>query len=128
MSPAVIRQLRLFHVRDDAEDPTMVVDAIHDEQGYRDIRSALARSYDLSRREPDIQVADVDMAGDRVLVLRNAVNSGILLDEKTCQSVLREVQELWGYGVRLIEVDSVTEETLKTHEVQPAKRSSTKKK
>jgi spore cortex formation protein SpoVR/YcgB (stage V sporulation) len=127
MSPAVIRQLRLFHVRDDSNDPTMVVDAIHDEQGYRDIRTSLARSYDLSRREPDIQVADVDMAGDRVLVLRNAVNNGILLDEKTCQSVLREVQELWGYGVRLLEVDSVTEETLKTHEVQPAKRGAKKK-
>ena len=29
MSPAVMRQLRLFHVRDDAEDPTMVVDGVH---------------------------------------------------------------------------------------------------
>ena len=62
------------------------------------------------------------MAGDRVLVLRHAVQSGILLDEKSCQAVLREAQELWGYGVRLVEADAVTEATLRSHEAQPRKR------
>jgi spore cortex formation protein SpoVR/YcgB (stage V sporulation) len=122
LSPAVIRQFRLFDVRDDAAEPAMKVSAIHDEAGYRKIRSALAQSYDLSRREPDVQVVELDMSGDRVLVLRHAVQNGILLDEKTCQSVLREAQELWGYGVRLIEVDSVTDETLKTHDAPAKKR------
>jgi len=122
MSPALMRQFRLFRVHDDAAVPHMKVDAIHDAAGYRELRSALARSYDLSRREPDIQVADVDMAGDRVLVLKHAVNAGILLDDKTCQSVLRQVQELWGYGVKLIEVNAMTDETLKTHEAPPRKR------
>jgi spore cortex formation protein SpoVR/YcgB (stage V sporulation) len=121
LSPAVIRQFRLFRVHDDAADPAMEVDAIHDESGYRAIRSALAQSYDLSRREPDIQVVDVDMTGDRMLVLRHAVQNGILLDEKTCQSVLREAQELWGYAVRLIESDAATDEPLKTHDVSPRK-------
>ncbi|HLY54919.1 MAG TPA: SpoVR family protein [Stellaceae bacterium] len=122
LSPAVIRQFRLFRVHDDAGQPTMTVDAIHDEAGYRAIRSALAQFYDISRREPDIQVVEVDLTGDRVLVLRHAVQNGILLEEKTCQSVLREAQELWGYGVRLIEADASSDEPLKTHEVQPRKR------
>jgi spore cortex formation protein SpoVR/YcgB (stage V sporulation) len=121
LSPALMRKLRLFKVRDDAAQPNMMVDAIHDEAGYRELRSALARSYDVSRREPDVQVADLDMTGDRMLVLKHTVNNGILLDERTSQSVLAEMQELWGYGVRLQEIDAATEQVLKTQEIQPRK-------
>jgi hypothetical protein len=49
----------------------------------------LSRQYDLSRREPDIQVVDVDLTGDRCLVLAHYVHDGVLLDEKSCRSVLR---------------------------------------
>ena len=119
LSPTVMRKLRLFRVFDDAAEPNMLVDAIHDEVGYREIRSALARSYDISRREPDIQIADVDMAGDRTLVLRHAVYDGVLLDEKTSQSVLRHVVELWGYPIRMVESDAVTDQVLKTHTLAP---------
>ena len=122
LSPSVIRKLKLFRVFDDAAEPNMLVDAIHDEMGYREIRSALARSYDISRREPDIQVADVDMAGDRTLILRHFVHDGVLLDEKSCQSVLRYVAELWTYAVKLVEVDAATDAVLKTHEVPAQKR------
>jgi stage V sporulation protein R len=120
LSPAVIRKFRLFSVYDNAAEPTMLVDAIHDETGYREIRSALARSYDLSRREPDIQVASVDMTGDRTLKLRHSVHNGIVLDEKTCQSVLRHVADLWTYNVKLEEVDAGTDAILKTHEFEGA--------
>jgi spore cortex formation protein SpoVR/YcgB (stage V sporulation) len=122
LSPHLIRKFKLFRVRDDVEQSALHVASIHDERGYRDIRAALARNYDLSRHEPDIQVVDVDMAGDRTLVLRHAVNDGILLDEKTCQSVLRHVVELWSYGVRLLEVDAVTDAVLKTHDVDARPR------
>ncbi|HVJ51477.1 MAG TPA: SpoVR family protein [Aliidongia sp.] len=118
LSPNVIRKFRLFRVYDNAAEPTMLVDAIHDEMGYREVRSALARSYDLSRREPDIQVTEVDLTGDRTLKLRHSVHNGILLDEKTCQSVLHHVAELWTYGVKLEEVDAGTDEVLKTHEME----------
>lgn len=117
LSPKVIRDFKFFSIDDTATKTHMRVDAIHDDEGYRKIRAALARTYDLSRREPDIQVIDVDMAGDRVLVLRHAVHEGILLDEKTTQSVLKHLAELWTYGVRLIEIDASSDAVLKTHEV-----------
>ena len=98
----------------------MRVDAIHDEVGYRRVRSALSRQYDLARREPDIQVVDVDLAGDRCLVLSHAVYNGVLLDEKTCQAVLRHIAGLWGYNVRLVETDALLGEILKTHEIEPS--------
>src|SRR5882762_1454886 len=119
LSPAVIRQFRLFHVADDSSKPSLRVDAIHDEIGYRRIRSALSKQYDLSRREPDIQVVDVDLTGDRCLVLAHYVHEGVLLEEKTCRSVLRYAAQLWGYTVKLLEIEAATDKTLKTYESAP---------
>ena len=78
LSPAMIRRFRLFHVSDDSTKPAFRVEAIHDDVGYRKIRSALSRQYDLSRREPDIQVVDVDLRGDRCLILAHYVHNGVL--------------------------------------------------
>lgn len=117
LSPHLIRQFRLFKVADDAEAEALVVDAIHDERGYREIRRALARHYDLARHEPDIQIKDVDLAGDRCLVLNHAVHDGILLDEASCRAVLGHLSFLWRYSIRLEEVDAASDRVLKTHEV-----------
>jgi stage V sporulation protein R len=116
LSPAVMRQFRMFQVGDDASKPVLKVDAIHDEVGYRKIRSALSKQYDLSRREPDVQVLDVDLKGDRCLMLGHYVHDGVLLEEKTCRSVLRYATWLWGYGVKLLEIEAATDKVLKTYE------------
>ena len=68
LSPRLMRKLRLFHLDDDAEQPELRVDAIHDERGYRRLRRAFARQYDPAWTDPDIQVVDVDLAGDRRLI------------------------------------------------------------
>ena len=39
LSPAMIREFRLFQVSDDSTKPALRVDAIHDEIGYREIRT-----------------------------------------------------------------------------------------
>jgi len=121
LSPRLMRQFRLFKVLDQEGADALEVDAIHDERGYRDIRAALSRHHDLARHEPDIQVRDVDLAGDRCLILSHAVHDGILLDEASCRAVLDHVAELWRYGVRLEEIDAVSDKILKTHE-EPARR------
>jgi spore cortex formation protein SpoVR/YcgB (stage V sporulation) len=115
LSPKVIRDFRLFQVGDDAGKPVLQVEAIHDEIGYRKLRSALSKQYDLSRREPDVQVLDVDLKGDRCLVLGHFVHEGVLLDEKTARSVLRYATWLWGYGVKLVEIEAATDKVLKEY-------------
>ena len=55
----------MFHIVDDADEQGLKVQAIHDERGYRRIRRALARQYDVAWLDPDIQVMDVDLSGDR---------------------------------------------------------------
>jgi len=104
-------------VLDEASQDALVVDAIHDERGYRELRGALARHYDLARQEPDIQIVDLDLAGDRRLILRHIAHDGVLLDEPTCKAVLEQLSTLWHYGLVLEETDAATDKVLKTHEV-----------
>jgi spore cortex formation protein SpoVR/YcgB (stage V sporulation) len=115
LSPAVIRQFRLFHIADDADEPHLLVSAIHDERGYRRIRRALARQYDIAWLDPDIQIVDVDLAGDRRLVLHHRVLNGVLLEEEDAARVLQHLADLWGYDVVLREVDATGKTVLKEH-------------
>jgi len=119
LSPAVIRQFRMFRVMDDTADPTLLVDAIHDDSGYRAIRRTLARSYDPAEGDPDVQVVDVDLAGDRRLMLQHRTRPGQLLAQRDAELTLRYVAALWGYEVKLQEVDSETEAVLATHSAGP---------
>ena len=110
LSPKLIRDWRMFRLRDDAEDPEYLVESIHDDAGYRKIRSALADYYDPAAQQPRIEVADADMRGDRTLELRHWVNDGQQLDALESRRVLRHVARLWGYEVRLTEVEADGEE------------------
>ena len=119
LSPRLIRELRLFKILDHEGESDIRVDAIHDERGYRRLRRALAREYDIGRQEPDIQIVDVDFAGDRALILEHAVNDGVLLDESDAGKVLQSLADLWGYEVCLSEIDSSDRRELKQHRLQP---------
>jgi spore cortex formation protein SpoVR/YcgB (stage V sporulation) len=103
LSPKVIRQFRLFHVYDDADEDDLVVRAIHDERGYRKVRRMLARQYDPAGRDPAIQIVNVDLSGDRRLVLHHTVGDGVLLDEEEATRVVQHLADLWGYDVVLEE-------------------------
>jgi stage V sporulation protein R len=119
LSPHLIREMRLFHLLDDAAAPVLRVAAMHDERGYRRVRQALARQYDPAWTDPDIQVVDVDLAGDRRLILEHAAIDGRLLDEKDAKQVMRHLASLWGYEVLLREVAAAGGATLREHAVGP---------
>ncbi|PTQ09818.1 SpoVR family protein [Sphingomonas oleivorans] len=119
LSPHLIRRWRLFKLDDKEATPELRVDAIHNERGYREIRHALARHYDIGWEEPDIQVVDVDLAGDRKLILEHRVNNGVLLAESDADKVLQHMADLWGYDVCLNEIDPESGKTLKQHRAQP---------
>ncbi len=119
LSPRLIRQFGLFHVLDDAEEPHLTVQAIHDERGYRKIQRALARQYDIAWTLPDIQVVDVDLDGDRTLVLAHRALNRVLLEEKDARHVLQHLADLWGYDVVLREVDPAGDQLMKEHAASP---------
>ncbi len=101
LSPHLIRKFKLFVLTDDMAHPELVVSHIHNTSGYREIRKTLARSYDSAYIDPDIQVVDVDLKGDRELKLHHRVLDGMLLDETSCDEVLKQAKILWGYDVTL---------------------------
>jgi len=115
LSPRLIREFRLFVVEDDAEEDHYVVLDIHNDEGYRRVRTALARQFERSNLVNDIQVVDVDLKGDRVLVLQHNVRDGRTLDKRERGETLRLIADnLWyPYEVRMVEVDENGEELCK---------------
>jgi spore cortex formation protein SpoVR/YcgB (stage V sporulation) len=110
-----MRRLKLFHLVDDEGEEDLRVGAIHDERGYQRLRRALARHYDVGRIDADIQVEDVDLAGDRRLVLHHRVLDRQMLEPEDARAVLQHLADLWGYGVLLREVDAASGAVLREH-------------
>jgi len=105
LSPKVMRDLRLFGIVDDDQDDAIEVNAIHDYDGYRRVREALASQYNLGDREPNIQITRVNLRGDRSLTLRHTQHQRRPLGEST-DEVLKHLHRLWGFPVRLESVQN----------------------
>jgi stage V sporulation protein R len=104
LSPRLMREFRLFAITDDEKANQLEVSAIHDEAGYRDLRESLSHQYDLGSREPNIQVWNVNLRGDRSLTLRHFQHKDRPLAD-SAQEVLKHVARLWGFGVQLESVN-----------------------
>ena len=119
LSPRLMRQMRMFQLHDDpAMTKGVKVEAIHNERGYSRIRRELAKRYDIGWADPNIEVVDVDLIGDRRLILRHSVLNGRLLAESDAKRVLQHLADLWGYDVLLREIGP-TEAVLKEHSCSP---------
>jgi stage V sporulation protein R len=118
LSPRLMRDMRLFAIVDDSNRKELEVSAIHDEFGYRRLREALSHQYDLGAREPNIQVWNVNLRGDRSLTLRHIRHNDRPLDN-SAEEVVKHVARLWGFRVRLESVDA-HDRVLQHWEVTPA--------
>jgi stage V sporulation protein R len=120
LSPKVIRDWRLFQLRDEGGDTDHYkVHKIHDDRGYKEVRKAFADSYDLGHRLPHIVVWHVNMKGDRRLVLRYYQYNGVPLDDSH-KAVLKHVWTLWGYDVVLESIHPETGALLSISEYKKA--------
>ncbi|MCK7543744.1 SpoVR family protein [Marinobacter bryozoorum] len=108
LSPKVMRDMKFFAIENDDQEEFYRVTAIHDDPGYRPLREKLARQYNLSYREPNIQVWNVDVRGDRSLTLRHIPEDRVPLGGEDAEEVLRHVHRLWGFDVHLESVDEGT--------------------
>jgi spore cortex formation protein SpoVR/YcgB (stage V sporulation) len=100
LSPKVMRDFRLFAILDDDKDSKLKISAIHDESGYRRVREILSDNYNLGSREPNLQVWNVDLRGDRSLTLRHQMYQRRPLSGDN-DEVLKHVARLWGFAVKL---------------------------
>jgi len=116
LSPKLMRDMRLFAIHDDAKERELLVSAIHNEDGYRMLRQTLSQQYDLGVREPNIQVWNVNLRGDRCLTLRHTQYQGRPLAEDALE-VLKHTARLWGFGVQLETVNGDGETPVLLHSV-----------
>jgi stage V sporulation protein R len=105
LSPKLMRDFRLFMLHDRSDAPNYRVMAIHDDQGYRRMRSALARQYDVGAADANIQIAGANLQGDRKLHVEHKMHSGIPLHEPTRELVCAHLERLWGHEVVLSETE-----------------------
>lgn len=103
LSPKVIRDMRLWGVTYDprADENNYTVGAIHNEDGYRDLRRIFAKQYDVGANDPDIQVWNVDFRHDRTLTLRHIEHDDRPLHKGTAEEVLKHLYQLWQCPIRL---------------------------
>lgn len=101
LSPKVIRDLKLFSILDDSRVQNIEIMDIHDELGYKAIREQLASQYNINKQEPNIQVYDVHLRGDRSITLRHVQQDQIPLEQETTKEVLKHLHRLWRFDVRI---------------------------
>jgi stage V sporulation protein R len=117
LSPRLMRHFRMFHLRDDSNEPEISVDSIHNERGYRSIRRLLAQQYEVGRSDPNIEIVDADLAGDRRLMVNHQILNGTQLAEAEATRTLQHLADLWGYGVVLREIEG--NEIVREREARP---------
>lgn len=106
LSPKVIRDFKLFAVADHGDLPVLMVDAIHNEEGYQRIRTLLADQYARENHVPDLQVTSYARLTDRSLTLTHFQRRGRPLDAGMSQRTTAHAERLWGFPVRLETVAS----------------------
>ena len=112
LGPKVMRAFRMVNLNDTASDPNLVVTEIHDDIGYRRIRSLLADQYDPSRGGPLIEATGIDLAGDRSMKLTYLSRHKQRLHDASARQTLAHLHVLWGYKVTLQEIDAESERVL----------------
>jgi len=108
LSPKVIRDMKMFAINIDYNDnyngsyPAYVKE-IHDEVGYRNIRTLLAKSFERINYVPQIVVKGANLDADRVLRLSYKPYMGRQIDYNDAQEVVDYIEYLWGYPVEMFE-------------------------
>jgi len=100
LSPKLIRDFKLFSVFDDDTKAEIEITHIHDDEGYKRIRELFASQYNLSMNEPNIQVFNVDINGDRSITLHHIQHDRRPLAEEA-QEVMKHLHRLWKFDVHL---------------------------
>ncbi|HIQ07510.1 MAG TPA: SpoVR family protein [Thiotrichaceae bacterium] len=115
LSPKVMRDFHLFSIEDNDDNENLRVTAIHNDEGYRQLRRSLSEQYNLGDQEPNIQVHSVDIRGDRSLTLHHYQGRKRRPLNDNCKEMLRHVHRLWGYDVNLYSINEDNEQTQSYH-------------
>lgn len=106
LSPKVMRDMGMFYILDDDYNPSMRVEAIQNEEGYRRIREKLAEQQNVNNHIPYMNVVEVDVWGDRRMVIEHHSSKRQQLEDRDVYKTLEHLSYLWGYSVEVRSIDS----------------------
>ncbi len=101
LSPKVIRDMKLFAITDDEHKKEYMINAIHNERGYRKVREQLSQQYDRISYVPNIQVTGVDVHATNRLTLTHYIYNDRKLESENTKKTLEQIRYLWGFPVEL---------------------------
>ncbi len=101
LSPKVARQFKLFSFGIKEGNNYLTVEATHDDEGFLEIRKALAEQYDLSRNIPQIEIVHVNWDTDRWLFLEHRTKNNQRLHYEDMKSTVYNINSLWGFTVKM---------------------------
>lgn len=106
LSPKLIRDFKLFCINDNAAEEDYLVTDIHDDEGYKTIRSKLAKAYNFGNNIPDIYVEGWDAKKKRTLYLVFQEKDGVELDQgsedkmPSSYATLLLIKSLWNFPIK----------------------------
>lgn len=104
LSPTIMRKRRMFMLKDDSSKNFYEIKNIHNERGFKQIRSNLSKQYNYSYLTPDIQVDRVNLRGDRKLYIRHNMINGMRLEAQSTKA-FGYMKQLWGYDIVIETID-----------------------
>jgi spore cortex formation protein SpoVR/YcgB (stage V sporulation) len=104
LTPKFIRDNKLIKIHDDSSKNSYLVEKIHNERGYREIRKTLANNYSPIMFFPDIFVKNIKLVGDRVMTLQYNMYNNMDLSKESYMA-LSNLKDLWGFPIEIIFVD-----------------------
>lgn len=100
LTPALIREFRLFALQNDSEKDHYEVLDIHDPEGYKHVRSVLARQYDFGVLQPNIEVRSLDPVNGAVTLVHKRHDGWPL--SQSAEEVVFHFFQLWQRPVQLV--------------------------
>jgi stage V sporulation protein R len=98
MSPKVIRDFKLFRVKDNKKETNLQVTAIHDDSGYEKIRESFADQYEQHSYIPQLEVVKVEPKTRIMHVVYKPYRNRVL---KNIPVMLNHIATIWGNPVVL---------------------------
>jgi stage V sporulation protein R len=102
LSPKLIRDFKLFRVKDNHKEDHLQVTAIHNDRGYDDLRSSLADRYELHSMYPQLEVVKVDPKTRTLYITYRSYRGRALQNPNV---MVNHIQTLWGGHPVVIEDD-----------------------
>ena len=110
LSPKLIREFKLFSLKNDAAADYYIVEEIHNDSGYKQLIDKLSKQYLHDFYIPQIKVLSIDYWNTRTLHLEHQAISEVPLNYEESATVLKYIAMAWKYPVTLTTISFETEQ------------------